>query len=192
VEQTYNWRGNAPRVRKLLEDPGWRVSDATAKFYILQNLKVEGKASVQSLKTSGDMWAFLMEKYERTTEYDTVILVQRITQWKKDPKVDIEASLQQLEQLNADLYEISNQKHKFDELMILIMFLNGLPEEYGTTRDSLFSNLTLERGLILSRLQQKESHLRISTSEGTGESANQAEQRKCFHCGKRGHLKRDC
>lgn len=27
----------------------------------------------------------------------------------------------------------------------------------GTIRDSLFSNITLERGLILSRLQQKES-----------------------------------
>jgi hypothetical protein len=70
-----------------------------------------------------------------------VILVQRITQWKKDPKVDVEASLQQLEQLNTNLYKVSNQKHKFNELMILTMFLNGLPEEYGIIRDSLFSNI---------------------------------------------------
>jgi hypothetical protein len=55
------------------------------------------------------------------------------------------------------LYEVSNQKYKFDELMILTMFLNGLLEEYGIMRDSLFSNITLERGLILLRLQQKES-----------------------------------
>jgi hypothetical protein len=85
-----------------------------------------------------------MSRYERTTEYDTVILVQRITQWKKDPKVDIKTSLQQLEQLNADLYEVSNQKHRLDELMILTMFLNGLPGEYWTMRDSLFSNIKLE------------------------------------------------
>jgi hypothetical protein len=37
------------------------------------------------------------------------------------------------------------------------MFLNRLPEEYGIIRDSLFSNIMLEQGLILSRLQQKES-----------------------------------
>jgi hypothetical protein len=48
VEYTYNWRGNATRVRKLLEGPGWRASDATAKLYIIQNIKVEDKASVQS------------------------------------------------------------------------------------------------------------------------------------------------
>jgi hypothetical protein len=77
-------------------------------------------------------------------------------------------------------------------LIILTMFLNGLPEEYGTMRDSLFSNITLERGLILSRLQQKESQMRARTSEETGESANRTEQRKCFNCGKPGHLARDC
>jgi hypothetical protein len=81
-----------------------------------------------------------------------VILVQRITQWKKDPKVNVKASLQQLEQLNADLYEVSNQKYKFNKLIILTMFLNGLPEEYRIIRDSLFSNIMLEQGLILLRL----------------------------------------
>ncbi|KAL4733017.1 hypothetical protein BDV11DRAFT_200906 [Aspergillus similis] len=41
------------------------------------------------------------------------------------------------------------------------MFLNRLPKEYGTIRDSLFSNIMLEKGLILLRLQQKKSQLRI-------------------------------
>jgi predicted Fe-S protein YdhL (DUF1289 family) len=64
VEHTYNWRQDASRVRRLLEDPAWSALDATAKLYILQNIKMEDKASVQNLETSGDMWAFLMEKYE--------------------------------------------------------------------------------------------------------------------------------
>lgn len=137
-----------------LDSPMFRL-DATARYYIKRN--IQQKAAVRDLKNSGAVGKYLMSRYEWTMEYDMVILVQRIAQWKKDPKVDIEASLQQLEQLNADLYKVSNQKHKFDELMILAMFLNRLPEEYGTRRDSLFSNATLERGLILSRLQQKES-----------------------------------
>jgi hypothetical protein len=52
----------------------------------------------------------------------------------------------------VDLYEVSNQKYKFNKLIILTMFLNGLLEEYGIIRDSLFSNIMLEQGLILSRL----------------------------------------
>jgi hypothetical protein len=63
--------------------------------------------------------------------------------------VDVETSLQQLEQLNADLYEVSDQKIKVHEIMILTILLLRLPEEYGTMRDSLFSDTMLERGLIL-------------------------------------------
>jgi hypothetical protein len=63
----------------LLEDPGWRTSDATAKLYILQNLKVEDKASIQSLKTSGDMWALLMEKYERRTQVNVTNAIRKVT-----------------------------------------------------------------------------------------------------------------
>jgi hypothetical protein len=91
------------------------------------------------------------------------------------------------------LYEVSSQKHKFDELIILTMFLNGLPEEYGTMRDSLFSNITLERGLILSRLQQKESLIKTTREdENTQESANRIKQRECFNYGKPGYFAREC
>jgi hypothetical protein len=69
--------------------------------------------------------------------------------------MDVEASLQQLEQLNAELNEISDRKNKFDELTFLTIFLDGLPDEYEPIRDALFGNAALERGLVLSRLQQK-------------------------------------
>jgi transposase InsO family protein len=195
VVQTLRRQEKPEELQQLLEKPMWASQDATARYYIKKNIQQEDKTSVRDLKNSGAVWKYLMNRYERTTEYDTVILVQTITQWKKDPKIDIETSLQHLEQLNADLYEVSNQKHKFDELMILTMFLNGLPEEYGTMRDSLFSNIRLDRGLILSRLQQKESLLGTKASErseATGESANRVETRNCFNCGKKGHIAKDC
>lgn len=192
VEQTLRRQNKPEELQKLLDQPLWASQDATARYYIMKSIKEEDMTAVRDMKSSGAVWKYLMSRYERTTQYDTVRLAQRITQWKKNPKVDIEASLQQLEQLNADLYEVSDQKIKLHELMILVIFLNGLPEEYSTMRDCLFGNIPLERGFILSRLQQKELQLRNSTSEKTGKSANRAEQRKCFNCGKRGHLIRDC
>jgi hypothetical protein len=64
VEHTYNWREDISRIRSLLKDPGWKILDVMAKLYIIQNLKVEDKVSVQSLKTSREMWAYILEKYK--------------------------------------------------------------------------------------------------------------------------------
>jgi hypothetical protein len=85
-------------------------------------------------------------------QYDTIVAFRRITHWKKDPGMDVERSLQQLEQWNAELKEISHGKNSFDELSLLTIFLDGLPNKYGSIRDVLFGNAALERGLVLSRL----------------------------------------
>jgi hypothetical protein len=107
VEYTYEWRANTSRIRKLLEDPGWKISDATAKLYILQNLKKEDKTSVQSLKTSGDMWAYLMEKYERRTQVDVTNAIRKVIRWQMEPKMKPGEAMKQLDQYHAELEDIS-------------------------------------------------------------------------------------
>ena len=81
-----------------------------------------------------------------------------------------------------ELKEISNGKNSFDELSLLTIFLDGLPDKYGSIRDVLFGNAALERGLVLSRLRRKESK-KSSGGQGLGvvESANR--KRTCYNCG---------
>jgi hypothetical protein len=194
VRHTSDRQDKADELKKLLEDENWATQDATARIYIKKNIDPDDKAATRDLTNSGAVWKYLMAKYERRTEFDNMILVRRITQWRKDPTKDIETSLQQLEQFNRELSEASDQKLCFQELMILTMFLDGLPEEYAMMKDSIFSNATLNRGLILSRLQQKESSIKINNSVEEGqESANRAQEpRKCYNCDKPGHFARDC
>jgi transposase InsO family protein len=193
VEYTYDWRDDAPRVKELLQDPGWDMLDAAAKLYILQNLKVEDKTSVQGLRTSGDMWAYLMEKYERRTQVDVTNAIWKLTCWQMDSRMSLEEVMQQLEQYHAELDEISSGEVKFNSKIINILFLDGLPSGYDSMKFSLLAQENLTRGVILSRLQQQESMMRTSANEeAASESANRTEQRKCFNCDMPGHFARDC
>ncbi|THC87262.1 hypothetical protein EYZ11_013291 [Aspergillus tanneri] len=172
VEETQKRLDKPEELERLLENKTWASQDALAQRYITENIQQSDMTTVRDYRSSGEIWTYLMEKYEKATKYDAMVLLQRITAWRKDPKVDLEASLQELEQWNADLYEISNKKHKFDEEMVLTMFLNGLPQEYGFIRDALVANATMERRLVLSRLQQNEQELSTNNEEILDESAN--------------------
>jgi Domain of unknown function (DUF4219)/gag-polypeptide of LTR copia-type len=125
VGHTLARQDNPDALKALLEDENWAVQDAKARYYIKLNIQPEDKTSARDLKNSGAVWKYLMNRYERTTQYDTIVAFRKIAQWKKDSKMDVEASLQQLEQLNAELHEISDRKNRFDELTLLTIFLDG-------------------------------------------------------------------
>lgn len=193
---TYEWRDKPGLLRRLLEDNRWKSADATVKLYILRNIKQEDKVSVQDMKTSGEMWAYLLEKYERRTQVDVTTAIRKVIRWQMDSGMDLEEAMQQLEHFNAELIDISEGKMKFDEVLLIIIFLEGLPQKYDGMKYSLLANDNLKKGFVLSRLQQQESMQSSSGSvnktAGANESANRSSEIKCFNCNEFGHFARNC
>ena len=98
-----------------------------------------------------------MQKYERRTQVDVISAIQDVIGWKKDSGLDLEDSLQQLEYKNAVLTDTSSGRIVFDEIVLITIFLNGLPKEYDSIKYSLLASEKLTRGAVLSRLQQQET-----------------------------------
>jgi hypothetical protein len=102
-----------------------------------------------------------------------------------------------LDQYHAKLEDISSGKVKFNSMIILIFFLDGLPSGYDFIKFLLLAQENLTRGVVLSRLQQQESMTRAASNKNgsihntSHEMASQASEQKCYNCDKPGHFTRE-
>lgn len=190
VELTENYRDNPEQIQALFAKKGWKSANGRAKLYILGNIKQDDISTVRDCKLSGEMWAYIRKKYERKTHVDIMMAIQRIVDWKKSAEASMEDSLQQLEQLEAELHDVSDGQIKLGELMILNFFLRGLPKDYETISYAIMGSETITRENVLSRLQVQEGIL--SRKEKVIESANRIRGLKCWNCGKEGHRMSEC
>ncbi|EED15089.1 conserved hypothetical protein [Talaromyces stipitatus ATCC 10500] len=194
LDYTYKWRKQSEKIDELLKDDKWSAADSLSKLYILQNLTESDESAVQHMRSSGEIWAYLMEKYERRTEVDVAYAIRDVITWKMSSTTTVEAGLQQLEQRHTELVDVSGGEVKLPEKTIMVIFLEGLPSEYDSMKFSILGAGDLSRGLVLSRLQQQERMQGGSTNKtiGANESANRASDIKCFNCNEMGHFARNC
>jgi hypothetical protein len=69
-----------------------------------------------------------------------------------DHKMSLEEAMQQLDQYHAELDNISGGRVKFNTIIILIFFLDGLPSGYDSIKFLLLAQENLTRGVVLLRL----------------------------------------
>lgn len=194
VELTPRWQKSPEKIQQLLRKKGWNSVNAMAMLYIMQNISENDMTSIRDMVDCGAMWAYL-SKYEKKTHIDIMYAIEKVAGWKKDSKMNLEDSLQQLEQLRTELAYISGGKITLDELMTLYFFLKGLPKEYETIKFAIMGGEKISREIVLSRLLQQEGILNNAMEVTTGshnETANRAVNWTCFNCGEKGHKRYNC
>ncbi|RYF45582.1 MAG: hypothetical protein EOO38_15735, partial [Cytophagaceae bacterium] len=104
--------------------------------------------------------------------------------------------------------------HELDDTSTVMILMNSIPDSYQVVKDAFqYSGTVPSYDLLCSALKTREMELKTQKSKsgtnlfvknksGNGNnknkkakeksSKNQSETRKCYHCGKAGHLRKDC
>jgi hypothetical protein len=149
--------------------------------------------AVKNAKTSGDIWTYLMEKYEAVNPRRKINLLIQLFAWKMDPKIKVSNAIQDLERLHKKVKDTWGKEY-LDEGALMVLFMSRLPPEYQVYAEGLRLIRETKRSVILSRLEEKEMTMRETSIQDSGnhEMANQASKWKCYNCGKPGHFTREC
>jgi len=166
----------------------WKKNDAKAQKIIVTTIDKQPLVHLLSYESSYEMWQILKNIYERDSEQQKCALMQRFFDIKKPKFVDMITHVAELKNL---AYRLKALGENITDDMVISKILTTLPDAYKffvsawesvTKQDRTLSNFT-------ARLLAEESR---NNAENEEDQELKTEERKCFKCGKKGHLSRSC
>jgi hypothetical protein len=168
--------------------------DRKARALIGLHVKEHHLATVNECKTAKDAWTALAQLFKARTNARKLQLRKELSDLKMAPTETLAKYFARAKALHKDL---NLAGHKVEEMDVVFSILAGLPPPYktitdilvtsGTTEDLTFSN-------TFSKLVVKEVDVVKDEDEATAMVARQhrVDNRECYHCGKKGHIKKYC
>ncbi|KAE8669377.1 putative LRR receptor-like serine/threonine-protein kinase [Hibiscus syriacus] len=168
---------------KLIEMDG----NAMANFYLA--LAYEVLSSIEEKKTVKEIWDHLTKLYEATSLHNKIFLKRKLyTLCMSEPT----SVTEHLNTLNTLFSHLTSLRCTIGQLL---NFYFSLPDSY----DQLIINLTnnkqvnLQQAEALTTMRGRSTERGQSSSHKHGRSKSRSKKNlKCYNCGKKGHLKKDC
>ncbi|XP_068978370.1 uncharacterized protein [Bombus flavifrons] len=194
-------------------DPKCMRKDNMARAYLFRHIRPEFIGEIKSLKTARDCWKALEDVHRRSTSMDTVLCIRELGTIEKNPDMDVGEYCGKI----YDLCEkISNAGLRIEDHMMACFILAGLVSDpnYATYLRTvrLDKNLTsrvVKSDLLLEErrmeaamgLSEKNSAMAVckqsktkpqQSQDGTKKKHKNPKNKRCYKCGKRGHISYNC
>lgn len=176
--------------------------DKQARAYIVSNVCARIKKEIGGLPTARQMWTRLEERYRATMTARRMRLQRELTDISMQQGEGIDVYFSRARGLIADLRAAGDD---VTEDVALPRILEGLTEDFASVVDYVILNLDTLRwnwDAAVQHLLEAEArqHRRATGGVKASDAALQAqsrtqgrrEERTCFFCGKKGHIKKDC
>lgn len=176
----------------------WNKSDSKAQKIIVTSLGDDPLIHVMNCDTARDMWVKLEGIYEQKSQMSIQMLLESYYGFSRSEEDDIATHISKLRNIVKRLGDLGET---ISDTGVMAKILMTLPPELSHFNSSWDSTATTEKTLenLTSRLVTEEKRLEanhLNDFEGQALVAKRfgasGRMIKCFNCGKRGHVKRNC
>ncbi|RYA47095.1 hypothetical protein DD606_23800, partial [Enterobacter cloacae complex sp. GF14B] len=199
-----------------MDEDEWSEMDELALSTIMLTLAESVYFNVADEMSAYQAWLKLSDLYEKQSAASQVYWLKKLVDLKMKEGTPMS---NHLNEFNTIYSQLSAQGVKFDEPVRAMFLLITLPESWDTFRTALSNSApqdglniagvegsllteetnrkTMDKGkgtalVVRGRTKEKYKGGKRNQSRSTSRSAKGKSDIECYHCGKKGHMKRDC
>lgn len=171
----------------------WSRKNKETLSLIILTLSPELAVVMMGVKSAKEMWLSLKTRFEGTIEDRSTDLLLELTTLKTKPDESIDAFITRAQGISRQINLLGRAT---SERELVRYIINGLPSHF----DQISAALKLNRGItiveLLQTLREIENEIKIKKPDvkayKTHEKQFNNNRTKCYHCGKIGHVAKNC
>lgn len=184
----------------------WEKSDKSARTMILLSLEHDIVKAVMTCETASQMWNKLKTIHSHKSESCKMILYKEYYDCKMEPGMKISEYVTKVEFIAMKLKNINE---KLTDENLISKIVSGLSSDYkhfmsnwlatpasDRTYDNLLPRLLAEENINSEPENKSATAMKMGASEdykkGEKRGKRNIKNIECYHCHKKGHLKKDC